>query len=293
MSDRPDLSYIVPCYGCRRTVGRTIRSLQAQDADVKSEIIVVDSSPTPVRDWIRTSFPRVVVLESERRLWPGAARNRGAEAARAPVLAFLDADAAASTDWARRLLERLDQADVVAAGGSLVNGNPHSVASRVQYWIEFSEFLPGTEAGFRKHLSASNLLVRRTDFDRGGGFPEELGMSEDTEFSRRIGSGLFFEPAARIEHLHRSRWSEMVSHLWKLGYWSAVYRVGAGATGSGLKRLPPAALFLPPVRLIRILKRVGAPAVPYFPLLLAALVWWALGFRRGLMGKVAHESPRI
>lgn len=292
MREAPDISYIIPCYQCRRTVGRTIRSLQEQRTKLKKEIIIVDSSPQPVQEWIRMTFPRVKVIASEDPLWPGAARNRGADAARAPLLAFIDADAAALPDWTRKLERRLEEENVFAAGGSVINGNPQYLASRVQYWIEFSEFRRQSPAGFRPYLSSSNMLMAAATFHGTGGFPEDLQMSEDMRFSQKLGRGLLFEPTASIEHLHRSRWKDALLHLNRLGYWSGILRRTTGGQASWLAHFPTTGtLLLIPYRLARILARIyrgpifeGISATLLVPFITAGLWAWARGFRAGLKG---------
>lgn len=91
------ISVIIPYYnpGCdsliERLLERAVESVLSQDTDV--EVIVVDDgSPVPPRNlFFKLGDSRTRLIEATHgRL--GAARNRGIEAAKGDVLAFLDAD---------------------------------------------------------------------------------------------------------------------------------------------------------------------------------------------------------
>ena len=61
----------------------------------------------------RRHEPFVTLVRSSDSKGPGAARNRGAEISRAPVLAFTDADCFPSEHWLARGLESIADADLV------------------------------------------------------------------------------------------------------------------------------------------------------------------------------------
>lgn len=304
MKHPPQVSFVIPSYRSHRTVGFTLRSIQDQQGEIPSEVIVVDSSERPVTEWLRTSFPRVRVLNSDQRLSPAQARNRGAERTSGAWLAFLDADAVARRDWLAVLLDRM-AADprIRLAGGSVANGNPETIASRMLHWIEFSEFLPGLESGRKAFLSSSNLLVRRKDFIDAGGFLESVEMSEDVLFSERFKGGCFFESSTGIDHFHRSRMSSALAHLKRLGYWSARARAATGMEGGRLHRFPPFAFLLPPLRLLRVLGRLGRSGRKtqlagflHAPVLMLGLCWWSHGYFQGLKAqasKTAQSQQRL
>ena len=251
------VSFVVPCFRSRRTIGLTLRSVFSQRPAPDFEVIVVDSSEEPVTDWIKVHFPTVRVHHSPRRLYPGAARNLGAEMAKGDQLAFLDADAVANPDWLVRLSARLLRVrDLGVAGGCIGNANPDTAASKVLHWVEFSEFLPGLAGGVRPFLSSSNLLMSREFFKSSGGFSEKLPASEDRLFFHQLRQGAYFETGTGILHYHRTRWSDTLSHLSGLGFWAGFVRQTEPLAGSGLAQLPAAAWLLPFYRTPAILARV-------------------------------------
>lgn len=285
----PLISVVVPSYRSLRTLAFTLRSVLAQADCPPFEVIVVDSSPSDVSGWIKARFPGVRLLQPADRHYPGAARNLGAQAAEGDLLAFLDADAVAAGGWLATLFCVLGGSTQLAVGGYVANANPATMASVVQHWIEFSEFVPGTPSGPRRHLSTSNLMVSREVFLQAGGFDEAWAMAEDLLFFERLGGDAWFEASSGIQHTHRSRWSEVLAHLQALGYWSGRFRKSRPARGSFLRDLPWLAYLLPVLRVPRILRRMARAraatalqAVPVSPALLLGLLWWADGFRHGL-----------
>ena len=87
------VSVIIPARNRHHLLLRAINSVRAQ-VDVECDVIVVDdASEPPVADFLReTSVKDVKVLRNDQRRNAAFCRNRGAEAARFPHLAFLDSD---------------------------------------------------------------------------------------------------------------------------------------------------------------------------------------------------------
>lgn len=284
------ISVIIPSFRSWPLVALTVKSLSRSTIPIE-EILVVDSSDDETQARLAREFPQVKIVGVPQRCPPGAARNLGARVATGELLAFLDADAQAAEDWLAVLTDRLDsEGGTGMAGGAVANANPAPIASQVLYWIEFSEFFPKGAGGPRPHLSSSNLLVSKRDFQREGGFAEGYAMAEDLLLSKRWSAGrLYFEPSTQILHRHRDHWKEVLPHLRALGYWSGRYRAENEASGSWIRHLPLSSFLLPFVRLPRIVGRVarakwsqGLLSLLFSPVLLFALMWWAAGFYTGI-----------
>ena len=91
-SDR-EVAVVVPCHNLGRTVEETVDSVLAQTR-LAAEIVVVDDGSEDVATRqalarLRRSRCRVLPIEHA---GVAVARNRGAEATRAPYIVFLDAD---------------------------------------------------------------------------------------------------------------------------------------------------------------------------------------------------------
>lgn len=288
-----DVSFIIPCYRSLRTIGFTLRSIRNQKSQLRHEIIVVDSSEDQIASWLKTHFPDVKLLSIEKRLLPGAARNRGVAEACAPTLAFVDADTILDTDWLSTLYPRLSgNENIRLVGGCVRNHNPERMASRVLHWIEFSEFLPGTASGRKDFLSSSNFLISQVDFLERGGFNEDFAMGEDLLFTQSFPGQIFFDGAVGVAHQHRSKWRPVLQHLWDLGFWSGRFRQKRQVRGSWLADHPYLARLLPFYRCPLIARRVfpqnRLQAVISIPFIFFGLTAWAAGFHQGL-----HRNCRL
>jgi GT2 family glycosyltransferase len=180
---------------------QTLAALAAQTRPL-DEIVVIDNGPDPETEAVvRASGARYI---AEPRRGYGCARNRGLSEARGDILYFLDDDCVAAPDWAAILLDLVASGRADLAGGSRVSGR-RGLAARLEYLSTDGPVLsPGLAPGPARHLSTSNLILRREAAERTGRFDESLAMCEDRDFTARAAAGGFrlrFEPAARVTHL--------------------------------------------------------------------------------------------
>ena len=225
-------------------VGETLTALKAQDWEPGSlEIVVVG------RDGLR-QVPRdgsVRFVETAQPLTAAAARNLGVAEAKGERIFFTDADCRPAPDWVSRLWAALERHP--AAGGSVrfsLTGNRWAVADNIASFHELLEDRPaGTNP--RQPLGSLNLGVRREAWARVGPFDEELVTSEDFDWvlrARAAGLKVFFEPAAKVEHLDvRSSRQALEQHANWYGRYFHLFRskhpgvFDAGATWRSRRRL--------------------------------------------------------
>lgn len=213
------LTAIVPTHDRPDALGACLDTLRQQDVDPERlEVVVVDDGSASDIVGLVDAVARGsrVAIRCERQPLGGlnAARNRGAAAAAGDVLAFLDDDTLVSPAWAAAMVDAFERNRCAGVGGKVeldVSGPfPPWLAARKYYLAEYDlgpqpRWLDGDPVPV-----GANCAVRRSDFERLGGFRaglDRIGGSlvsnGDTEFFRRLraaGGQLRYEPAASVVH---------------------------------------------------------------------------------------------
>jgi glycosyltransferase involved in cell wall biosynthesis len=195
------ISIIIPALNEERMIGRCLESLAklAFSRD-RFEVLVVDNGSRDRTLDIAESFQdrlNVRVLQkTDVRI--SALRNLGASAAAGYILAFLDADCLAPEDWLDRIFElaRADGAGVLGAHYLL----PENSTWVGRTWHRYQE---APKSGEVSHVPAGDLIMRREDFLRLGGFDETIQTNEDYELCERARkSGMQVRAFPRIGVVH-------------------------------------------------------------------------------------------
>ena len=155
-----------------------IQSVHAQTVPPQQTIVVVDYNADLYKRLIFT-VSDVVILENTGPKGLPDARNTGAAAATAGIVAFLDDDAEAAPDWLERLTALYDDPDVLAVGGHVV---PEWETGRPDYFGEELDWIVGcTHRGMPKvaaevrNVVGANMSFRSQVLEVVGGFNTSLG----------------------------------------------------------------------------------------------------------------------
>lgn len=219
------LSIVIPSYNSGDTIESCLGSLTPQ-CDESVEIIVVDSGEDDARRRVEEHFPDVVLIRSERRQYPGAARNLGIEHARGELLGFIDADCVAAPDWIARILAA-HTGEHPVVGGVIGNEAPRGRLDWAAYLCSFHRWMPGTPAGTVVDIPTCCLSFPRWVFDRYGPF-RSSGFSTDTELNWRVtrdGYPLLLDPGIRVSHVHHPTLLSFARRQLTRGYAFARMRV--------------------------------------------------------------------
>jgi glycosyltransferase involved in cell wall biosynthesis len=198
---------------CAHDAGRwealqaALASLERQVVQPREVIVVIDHNPGLLKR-ARTDLPGVRVIENVDVAGLGGARNSGVAASSGSIVAFLDDDAVASSDWLQVLVEEYRDAAVAGAGGS---AEPMWEIERPSWfprefdWVLGCSFLGMPEqAQDVRNLFGCNMSFRRDLLDELGGFRLGYGCDE-TELCIRIRQRwpemkLLYTPEAKVFH---------------------------------------------------------------------------------------------
>ena len=177
------ISFIVPAYNENTELPPTLQSIRhaAERASCPYEIVVVDDASTDGTPQLARRLGARVLSIARRQI--AAARNAGAQAARAEILIFIDADTHITPGHVRGVIQALD--DGCPGGGARL-----AIDRPVPIWggLLFRLF---TALYFALNLGAGAFLfTTRANFFAVGGFNESYFAGEEVIFSlalRKIG----------------------------------------------------------------------------------------------------------
>ncbi|HXO39041.1 MAG TPA: glycosyltransferase [Candidatus Acidoferrum sp.] len=180
------ISIVIPALNEERMIGRCLESLtRLAFARERFEVLVVDNGSRDKTLIIAESFKNRLNLKilQQAAVRISALRNLGAKAALGDTLAFLDADCLAPADW-------LDHIHALApTGGAGVLG-AHYLLPEDSSWVgrTWHRYQEAPKSGEVSHVPAGDLIMRREDFLRLGGFDETIQTNEDYELCERARS---------------------------------------------------------------------------------------------------------
>lgn len=183
-----ELTVVVAAFDAEATLGAQLDALAAQCVPFAWELVVADNGSTDgTADLARSYADRlpVRVVDASATRGAGAARNVGVSVARAPLVAFCDADDVVGDGWLVAMRTALRTHAFVAGrfDGERLNG-PRVLRSRTipqTAGLQESTLLPGLHAA-----GAGNMGIRADVFRAVGGFDPGCLFLEDTDLCWRV-----------------------------------------------------------------------------------------------------------
>jgi peptidoglycan/xylan/chitin deacetylase (PgdA/CDA1 family)/GT2 family glycosyltransferase len=186
----PLVSVVIPAHNEEDYLFPCLESIKNQDYAGEYEVIVVDNASTDNTAQIARDWGAKVVYEGRRS--PACARQKGAEVAKAKIIAFIDADTQAPAHWLSTIVWRfLCEPETVAVSGPYAYGDAGKFSRIASYVGNFLSII--TDQLFRRVFDKGgaiwgcNFAVRRSALLEVGGFDTSIKFyGEEYELSLRL-----------------------------------------------------------------------------------------------------------
>jgi glycosyltransferase involved in cell wall biosynthesis len=182
---QPLVSIIIPTFNRAGLVREAISSVLAQDY-ARLELLVIDDGSNDHTPEVVRAFGTAVTFIQQSHTGVSAARNRGVAASHGELVAFLDSDdlwLPGKVTAQVALFQQQPQVQVCYTDEIWmrrgVRVNPRQIHQKHAGWI-FLHSLP------RCIISPSSIMLRRTLWNRLGGFDERLPACEDYDLWLRL-----------------------------------------------------------------------------------------------------------
>ena len=247
MSSALELSVVLVNHNGSACLPAALGALRDATATTDVECLVVDSASTD-GSWreVERRWERARALRFEENIGFCAGCNRGAQAARGRLLAFVNFDGVVEPGWDAPLRQALADPAVSIAGGVLLRPDGETLeAAGLQIAPNTATFgrfegAPRAAAGDAPvevaAVSGALMMLRRDEFLSLGGFYEPIWMyGEEADLCLRVPGRVVAEPRSALRHEmgHAAGPLRSVVRL----YWSSRNRLINAA-----RHLPPGAL---------------------------------------------------
>jgi glycosyltransferase involved in cell wall biosynthesis len=187
------ISFVVPAYNEEALIASCLYAILAEISRLgcRAEIIVVDNNSSDRTRQIAASIPGVVIVDEPHRGLVQA-RRAGCRAARAALIANIDADTMIPPGWLDRVLaEFAKHRELAALSGPFIHYDvprPVRATAALFYRFAFIGYLL-VRFVFRagSMMQGGNFVVRKSALDAVDAFnPDFTFYGEDTELARRL-----------------------------------------------------------------------------------------------------------
>lgn len=206
---RPLVSIIVPVKEINDYIRKETLPAILKQRNQNFEVLVL-----PDRQTLEI-LPKTKIIPSWPKTGPADKRDLGVKKARGKILAFLDDDSYPNKDWLEKAVAIFGQNVAGVCGPSLTP--PHNNWRQKVSGYVWSSWLGSGGAGtYRCRIAKSrkvddfptvNLLVKKVDFEKVGGFSSHFWPGEDTKLCHdlvyKLGKKIIYDPKVIVYHHRR------------------------------------------------------------------------------------------
>ena len=256
-------------------------SFLPQEDDVDFEFIVVDEDSDQRKKIFDERFPWVELVQTSRLMPVPQMRNIALPHIRGEIIAFVEDHVLLPGGYLKCVVDLFSRGHR-AVGGPVENANPQSLASCVQHFCEYHNFLSTVTEGEVEDLPGSNFAYHEDVLEMLGSFPEgKYGVETHLHNrAKKDGTGLYFCHGLGVHHINETSIAAVMSRRFKYGRLFAARREFPAWKRLAYVVLSP---LIVPLEYMRILKHVrqDRACVKRFvrctPLLLPTLFVWMAG----------------
>ncbi len=182
------VTIVIPAYNEEDKIGATLDSLVKQSKDVPFEVIVVNNNSTDNTAKIAKAYKNKLNLRviDEPRKGRGKARATGFEHAKGDIILSLDADTKASKNWVKNMNSHFDDPKVVAVTGTWKMNSINPITAYLASRLQTVVMIPYVLIFGNYWLTGFNFGIRKSIYDRCGGFNKRINAIEDIDLALRV-----------------------------------------------------------------------------------------------------------
>jgi glycosyltransferase involved in cell wall biosynthesis len=180
------VSVVVPVYNRAASLRWTLDSVLAQSYTNFEVIVVDDGSTDDSAACVATHYPGIQLVRQERNCGAAAAVNRGVAAARGELIALLDSDDLWSPDKLALQVEDFDLHPEAAVSFTDITYGRSGVGTLYSWLYPLEPGRPLEQLMEENPALPSAVMVRKRDFERVGGYAEDIGFGYDRDLLVRL-----------------------------------------------------------------------------------------------------------
>ena len=218
------VSVIIPTYNRKELVCGAIESVMNQSHKDFELIVIDDGSKDGTKNMLSSFLERhsnrLRYFYQENR-GVSAARNKGIEEAKGDYIAFLDSDDFADKDWLKNGIKRFIYQDVGVVCGKTVSLKPSTLAETLLSRYHNKSRLGKSSQGQVNFFIGTNVIFRKSVFEKVGAFDEGFRHGDDSDFNMRVNQArikIFFAPEAKVLYRHRETLLKLFKQRYGYGY---------------------------------------------------------------------------